>query len=301
MAEQVRLMPALRQSSPARSPSLGVGSSDREEQKHQQHERINSGNLRKPEGSWPYKLIGTDYLPYWVLGDLLVSFARLIPHFQRMWRWGSSLMFGNRQMLAFKKGRKDDWQQASQPHLSPWQIMESVLLEHRAGHVEKVIKNSQCGFTRNNLTACYDEMTGSVDWERAGDIINGFMLKGRAVVIGESERLKERTEETLWNSVGTTAKPCIWEWSALNSDTGWGQTDKRAALQERPWELWKASRQHTVHEPVVTSGPGYKDGQQNPELHGQEHSLIKGKVYVPSPSTCYTTFKVMWLVWGVLG
>lgn len=70
-------------------------------------------------------------------------------------------------------------------------------MEHRAGHMEKMmIKNSQCGFTENNLTACYDEMTESVDGERAVDVIYaGFMLKGRAVVMGETERLKERTDK----------------------------------------------------------------------------------------------------------
>lgn len=75
--------------------------------------------------------------------------------------------------------------------------MKRVLLEHTAGHTEKkVVKTSQCGFTKNNLTACYDEMTGSADGERAvGVIYAGFMLKGRAVVIGETERLKERTDK----------------------------------------------------------------------------------------------------------
>lgn len=67
--------------------------------------------------------------------------------------------------------------------------MEQVLSEHRAGHMEKkVIKNSQCGITKNNSTACYDEMTGSVDMERAVDVIYaGFVLKGRAAVMGETE------------------------------------------------------------------------------------------------------------------
>lgn len=86
--------------------------------------------------------------------------------------------------------------------------MERVLLEHRAGQMEKkMIKTSQCGFTKNNSTACYDEMTGSVDGGRAVDVIYaGFMLKGRAVVMGEAEG-KDR-QETLWNSVVPTAKSC---------------------------------------------------------------------------------------------
>lgn len=59
-----------------------------------------------------------------------------------------------------------------------------------------MIKKSQCGFTKNNSTACYDEMTGSVDGGRAVDVIYAsFMLKGRAVVMGETERLKERTDK----------------------------------------------------------------------------------------------------------
>lgn len=74
--KQVRLMPALRQFSAARTPSLRARGRGREEQKCQQQVRISSGNLRKPGGSWPYKLIGTDHLPHWVLGDL-VSFTRL--------------------------------------------------------------------------------------------------------------------------------------------------------------------------------------------------------------------------------
>lgn len=78
--------------------------------------------------------------------------------------------------------------------------MERVLLEHRAGHMEKkVIKNRQHGFTKNSLTACYDKMTGSVDGERAVDVtFVGFMLKGSAVVMGETERLKERTDVKLY-------------------------------------------------------------------------------------------------------
>lgn len=53
----------------------------------------------------------------------------------------------------------------------------------------KVIRNRQHRFTKSNLTACYDEMTGSVDWERAVEAIHvGFMLKGRAVVMGETQR-----------------------------------------------------------------------------------------------------------------
>lgn len=78
-----QLMPALRQFSAARSPSLRAGGRGREEQKHQQQVRISSGNLRKPGGSWPYKLIGTDHLPHWVLGDL-VSFTRLISFFESL-------------------------------------------------------------------------------------------------------------------------------------------------------------------------------------------------------------------------
>lgn len=71
-----------------------------------------------------------------------------------------------------------------------------------------MIKSSQCGFTKNNLPACYDEMTGSVDREGAVDVIYaGFMLKGRAVVIGETERLKERTDK----------KPCEIQWGQLPS------------------------------------------------------------------------------------
>lgn len=89
--------------------------------------------------------------------------------------------------------------------------MERVLLEHRAGHMEKkVITNSQCGFTKNSLTACYDEMTGSVDGERAVDVTSaGFMLKGGAVVMGETERLKERTDvkpyEIQWGQLSRPA------------------------------------------------------------------------------------------------
>ncbi|KAJ7398428.1 hypothetical protein BTVI_125203 [Pitangus sulphuratus] len=67
--------------------------------------------------------------------------------------------------------------------------MERVLLEYISGHIDKkVIRNSQHGFTKSNLTACYAEMTGSVDGERAGDIIHpGFMLKGKAVIMGETK------------------------------------------------------------------------------------------------------------------
>lgn len=94
--KHVRPMPAARQSSSARSPRLRVRSRGREEQKHQKQVRMNSGNLRKPGGSRLYKLIGTDYLPHWVLGDLLLSFSWPFSHFERLWRWGRSLMFGNR-------------------------------------------------------------------------------------------------------------------------------------------------------------------------------------------------------------
>lgn len=61
---------------------------------------------------------------------------------------------------------------------------------------KKVVKTSQCAFTKNNSTTCYDEMTGSVDGKRAVDVIYaGFILKGRAVVVGETERPKERTDK----------------------------------------------------------------------------------------------------------
>lgn len=64
--------------------------------------------------------------------------------------------------------------------------MEQVLLEPISGHMkEKVIRNSQYGFTKSSLTACCDEMTGSVDGEKATDVIYvSFMLKGGAVITG---------------------------------------------------------------------------------------------------------------------
>ena len=78
---------------------------------------------------------------------------------------------------------------------------------------EKVIRNSQHAFTKSNLTACSDEMTGSVDGERAVDLIYVcFMLKGRAVIMVGTQRgwRKGLTGASL-NPVATAAKTCTWE------------------------------------------------------------------------------------------
>lgn len=101
----------------------------------------------------------------------------------------------------------------------------------------------QHGFTKSNQTACYNEMTGFVDGERAVDVIYvGFKLKGRAVVMGATQRSwRKGLTGTSWNSIGTTAKTYIGEWRALVSETGWGWTDQRAALQERSWESCQAA------------------------------------------------------------
>lgn len=147
------------------------------------------------------------YLPHWVPGDLLVSFARLISHFERLWR---SLIFGNRQMLAFKRVQKGD-PGSNRPvsfTLTPGKSWSKSCWCTEQGWEKKVMKNSQCGITKNNSTACYDEMTESVDMERTVDVIYaGLVLKGRAVVMGETERLKESPDK----------KPYEIQWGQLSS------------------------------------------------------------------------------------
>lgn len=59
--------------------------------------------------------------------------------------------------VAFKKGQKGDpgTNRLVSLNFSPWEIMERFLLEHISGHMkEKVIRNSQHGFTKSNQPDC---------------------------------------------------------------------------------------------------------------------------------------------------
>ncbi|CAM5085184.1 unnamed protein product [Natator depressus] len=80
----------------------------------------------------------------------------------------------------FKKGKKEDPGNYRPVSLTsvPGKIMEQVLKESVLKHLEerKVIRNSQHGFTKGkscliNLIAFYDEITGSVDEEKAVDVL----------------------------------------------------------------------------------------------------------------------------------
>ncbi|CAM5163476.1 unnamed protein product [Eretmochelys imbricata] len=80
----------------------------------------------------------------------------------------------------FKQGKKEDPGNYRPVSLTsvPGKIMEQVLKESILKHLEerKVIRNSQHGFTKGkscltNLIAFYDEITGSVDEEKAMDVL----------------------------------------------------------------------------------------------------------------------------------
>ncbi|CAM5075120.1 unnamed protein product [Natator depressus] len=80
----------------------------------------------------------------------------------------------------FKKGKKEDPGNYRPVSLSsvPGKIMEQVLKESILKHLEerKVIRNSQHGFTKGkscltNLIAFYDAITGSMDEEKAVDVL----------------------------------------------------------------------------------------------------------------------------------
>ncbi|CAM5153498.1 unnamed protein product [Eretmochelys imbricata] len=80
----------------------------------------------------------------------------------------------------FKKGKKEDLGKYRPVSFTsvPGKIMEQVLKESILKHLEerKVIRNSQHGFTKDkscltNPIAFYDEITGSVDEEKAVDVL----------------------------------------------------------------------------------------------------------------------------------
>jgi len=117
--------------------------------------------------------------------------------------------------VAPKKGQKGD------PGSNRPVSLTSVLGNHGAApvgahfwaHEGECDQNSQHGFTKSNLIACYDEMTVSVDGERTLDVFCvSFMLKGRAVIMaGTQGGWRKGLRGTSRNSVGTTAKSCTRE------------------------------------------------------------------------------------------
>ncbi|CAM5178145.1 unnamed protein product [Eretmochelys imbricata] len=114
------------------------------------------------------------------LADVIAEPLAII--FENSWQSGEVLDDWKKanEVPIFKKGKKEDpgnYRPVSLTSVSG-KIMEQVLKESILKHLEKrkVIRNSQHGFIkgkscRTNLIAFYDEITGSVDEEKAVDVL----------------------------------------------------------------------------------------------------------------------------------
>ncbi|CAM5145932.1 unnamed protein product [Eretmochelys imbricata] len=130
-----------------------------------------------------YKSMGPDTLHPRVLKELADVIAEpLAIIFENSWRSGEVPDDWKKANVVpiFKKGKEEDPGNYRPVSLTsvPGKIMEQVLKESILKHLEerKVIRNSQHGFTKGkscltNLIAFYDEITGSVDEEKAVDVL----------------------------------------------------------------------------------------------------------------------------------
>ncbi|CAM5171140.1 unnamed protein product [Natator depressus] len=127
--------------------------------------------------------MGPDTLHPRVLKELADVIAQpLAIIFENSWRSGEVLDDWKKANVVpiFKKGKKADpgnYRPVSFTSV-PGKIMEQVLKESILKHLEerKSIRNSQHGFTKDkscltNLVAFYDKITGSVDEEKAVDVL----------------------------------------------------------------------------------------------------------------------------------
>ncbi|CAM5078595.1 unnamed protein product [Eretmochelys imbricata] len=127
--------------------------------------------------------MGWDALHLRVLKELADVIAEpLAVIFENSWRSGEVPDDWKKANVVpiFKKGKEEDPGNYRPVSLTsvPGKIMEQVLKESILKHLEerKVIRNSQHGFTKGkscltNLIAFYDEITGSVDEEKAMDVL----------------------------------------------------------------------------------------------------------------------------------
>ncbi|CAM2098853.1 unnamed protein product [Caretta caretta] len=130
-----------------------------------------------------HKSIGLDALHPRVLKELADVIAEpLAIIFENSWQLGEVLDDWKKANVVpiFKKRKKEDPGNYRPVSLTsvPGKIIEQVLKESILKHLEerKVIRNSQHGFTKDkscltNLIAFYDEITGSVDEEKAVDML----------------------------------------------------------------------------------------------------------------------------------
>ncbi|CAM4587958.1 unnamed protein product [Lepidochelys kempii] len=130
-----------------------------------------------------HKSMGPDELHPRVLKELTAVIAeQLAIIFENSWRTGEVPDDWKKANVVpiFKKGKKEDPGNYRPVSLTsvPGKIMEQVLIESILKHLheEKVIRNSQHGFTKGrscltNLIAFYDEITGSVDEGKAVDVL----------------------------------------------------------------------------------------------------------------------------------
>ncbi|XP_074985128.1 uncharacterized protein LOC142072359 [Caretta caretta] len=130
-----------------------------------------------------HKSMGPDELHPRVRKELAAVIAEpLAIIFENSWRTGEVPDDWKKANVVpiFKKGKKEDPGNYRPVSLTsvPGKIMEQVLKESILKHLHerKVIRNSQHGFTKGrscltNLIAFYDEITGSVDEEKAVDVL----------------------------------------------------------------------------------------------------------------------------------
>lgn len=295
-AKQVRLIPTLRQSSAARSPAcvLEAGA---------WRSRSTSNRWGSTQGTWG-SLGEIDHTSWQGLTTCLI----------RCWETSWCPLLGWSLILRGCGGGGSPWcletgkcwpsrkeQPASQPHFSPWQIMEWSWWSTGLGTWRR-----------------WWSKTASVDLLRITWL--PVMMKWQNLWMGREQWMSFMLASCSKAGLLSWGRPRDWrKGQTRNLMKFSGANCQVLHLGMKSLELWyrleidwleisspgkalgvlEGSRQHAVHEQVACLGD--KDGQQDPGLHELECSLMKGGVYAPSLSTCYTTFRVMWSVWGFLG